>query len=411
MSETFTLACRQLRRHPQRSLAQVVGITLMIALLVLWALVLLSTGREKERLLQRLGTDGILYVPLPWQDGRPASDTKNPLDPGNEGFYIEPSVAKLLPISRVADVRAFPEVEFILPCLQFRFRDTKDYLLYNVGAIDTQATGAFSFFGLSGSDMLSGTTLHEGDRGVVLVSEPLALDRRWKLGALANVAGVVFPMIGIFKTGIRPLSADIYMPWADAERVINRRLSAPLASEASALLVRVKQPSFWPAVKQRLESVFPGCVIDTQQEAVPVVQAQGVQRRGTISLLVLAALFVGLLCWRHQWAVTRERRGDLGILKALGWNDRVLSRQVFYEALIPALIGGTWGGSLGLLLAAWPGFGRLLGTTVGLDGATELIVLVGGVGCSLGGGLIAGFWSAGQAAGVAPVVFLRSEKR
>jgi putative ABC transport system permease protein len=121
---------------------------------------------------------------------------------------------------------------------------------------------------------------------------------------------------------------------------------------------------------------------------------------------------------------------ELGTLKAIGWTQRLVVRQVAGEAVTQGVLGGLLGLALGLLLAAIvTGFGPTLtassnpaggGSIFGIGGASLKVsrdvtlsapisatVIVGGLAVAILGGLLAGAAGALRAARLRPADALR----
>ena len=132
-----------------------------------------------------------------------------------------------------------------------------------------------------------------------------------------------------------------------------------------------------------------------------------------------------------------KRIRELGTLKALGWRQRLVVRQVTGESVVQGLLGGLAGavigvggaaliGALGISLDAsvaaeqTGGFGPPGGgpfgqgaveagsSTVTLDAPVDLGLLLLAIGLAVVGGLIAGAVGGGRAARLRPAEALRS---
>jgi putative ABC transport system permease protein len=97
-----------------------------------------------------------------------------------------------------------------------------------------------------------------------------------------------------------------------------------------------------------------------------------------------------------------ERRGEIGLRRALGATRRQVATQFVGEALILASAGGLAGVALGALVTAAYAASR------GWDARVPGIAVVGGIVASLVIGVIAGVYPARRAASMSPTEALRS---
>jgi putative ABC transport system permease protein len=121
-----------------------------------------------------------------------------------------------------------------------------------------------------------------------------------------------------------------------------------------------------------------------------------------VTSLVLGAAALGVFATAASAAL--ERRREVGVLKALGAEEKRVVRLFAAEAIAMGLAGGVLGFGLGLLMAeaiAWPVFGTFIAPSARALGVSLAV----GLGVSLGASLP----PIRRAARVAPVAVLRGE--
>jgi putative ABC transport system permease protein len=113
-----------------------------------------------------------------------------------------------------------------------------------------------------------------------------------------------------------------------------------------------------------------------------------------------------LFALKSQFGSVVERTKEIGILKAIGWADSDITRQVFLESLLQGLAGGIIGVGLGYLVTLLiPSLGLV--STPGLVlTVSPLLPLIGMV-FSISGGVLAGIFPAWRAAKLQPSEALR----
>ena len=223
-------------------------------------------------------------------------------------------------------------------------------------------------------------------------------------------------------------SADVYLPLTELQT---------LASEkrlANVVLVRAGSSSDVSRVKQEIQTAFPEAQVATSKDVADtisgsLVDASNLSHDLGLALSVVAAVAAFLLAALLALSSVGKRVRELGTLKALGWTQRMVVRQVAGESLAQGILGGIFGIVLGVLVAlAVDAFGpaltassttggNLLGLgastartatqTVSLTAPVGVAVLALGFALALCGGLIAGTAGALRAARLRPADALR----
>jgi putative ABC transport system permease protein len=124
--------------------------------------------------------------------------------------------------------------------------------------------------------------------------------------------------------------------------------------------------------------------------------------RGLFLALGAVALLVGAIGIANVMVIgVLERRGEIGLRRALGATRAHVRRQFLTESVLLSAIGGLAGVLLGV--AATAAYAALRGWAMVIPGAAVL----GGLGASLLAGMLAGLYPAARAARLAPTEALR----
>jgi putative ABC transport system permease protein len=243
------------------------------------------------------------------------------------------------------------------------------------------------------TDILHGKFLDPKARKNVMVEEAYAKAHHIEVDQKVTVAGTPFNVVGIVNSGIRPVKADVYIPYVEAEELVNSRMKGtPLQHGFNALLVEVLNSRVQDQAMKDVKALSPGLVVSTYACYRPAAQVMGMNETAIRILVVLVMIGVVLFAAKSQFASVVERRGDIGVLKAIGWSGRQVVTLLLAESVTQGLIGGLLGGlaaAVGLAIwsAALPG-----GSSTNTAGDLPMIggVLGAGVLLALLGGILAG---------------------
>lgn len=274
---------------------------------------------------------------------------------------------------------------------------------------------------------------------VALVDRTYAATNELSVGSTIDVAGSDVEIVGILgsTSDSADTAANVYLPLSTAQTL------AGVDDVISTVYVQADSAASIDAVQAALADELPDATVTSQSELASTVSGSLssatalITNLGTwlsIIVLVVAVVLSVLLTLSGVGRRTRE----FGTLKAIGWSNGRVVRQVAGESMVQGLIGGAVGlvlGIAGIVLinvlrptvaassagqGAGPG-GMGPGPTGGGGGmlqtpAADVVlqapftpwVLVAAVGLAVLGGLVAGAFGGWRAARLSPAEALRS---
>jgi putative ABC transport system permease protein len=219
---------------------------------------------------------------------------------------------------------------------------------FSVQGIDVDAA---SVGPLTTVTLLDGRTLEASDAGtdVAVLDSAYATTAELAVGDALTVGGRSFEIVGLVSSG----SADAETP---ANAYIPLDVAQTLSGNEgmlSTIYVQAADASQVAALASELEEALPDATVSTQEDLASSVSgslstaSDLVGNLGTwLSAIVLAAAFVLAILFTISGVGRRTR--EFGTLKAIGWSNGRIVRQVAGEALVQGLIGGAVGIALGL---------------------------------------------------------------
>ena len=375
MIDQIHCAVRELVRKPLRSFFTMLGYVFGSGFVFALALFLHQETAARQDILNYMGTHFVAFAPAQYKNDNFVASGPWPIDIANETFFAEPMVVTtLLPVSLADSIAQIPEVRAVTPFLLFRFKAMEH--IYSVGGFNSADEVALAGTATTKEDVVSGVFLSPDDRGAVIVDEKYALMWELSVGSVVKVADRLFPVIGIVRPGARPVRADIYMNWPDAEAMINKRVSPQLNNQANLFLVQSAGIQSHDQAMKKVEKLMPSGLINTTNCSVPAIEVMGLSENSLWAVMIVAFIVVLLFAANSSWVSVLERQRDLAIVKALGWKNSVVLQQIFIEALLLALVGCILGLVAGYLAADT--IARIADIAIGLTAiSSEVMALAG----------------------------------
>lgn len=310
---------------------------------------------------------------------------------------------------------------------------------FTVLGIDPAVTSVGPLASVAVSD---GRALDADDAGalVALVDATYATTNEIAVGDTIDVAGSDVEVVGIVAStsDSADTAANVYLPLDTAQEL------SGAGDVISTVYVQAESAGSIDAVQAALADELPDATITSQSELASTVSGSLssatslITNLGTWLSIIVLAVAVLLSVLLTLSGVSRRTR-EFGTLKAIGWSNGRVVRQVAGESMVQGLIGGAVGLALGIAgivvinlvkpTVAAAAAGNAEGGPGGMGGgptggggmfqtqqAADIVlqapftpwVLVAAVGLAVLGGLVAGAFGGWRAARLSPAEALRS---
>jgi putative ABC transport system permease protein len=267
-----------------------------------------------------------------------------------------------------------------------------------------------------------------------ILSVSYARSKNLNVGNTIKLGGKTFAIVGLSKPPLGGQASDVYVELSTLQKLSNR------TGRVNTVQVRADSAGDVGSVSKAIAASFTGAQVTTTKDLADRVGGSLVDAKnlsndlGTaLAIVALAAAF--LIASLLTLSSVTKRIRELGTLKALGWSQRLVVRQVAGESLAQGAIGALVGVIIGVGGAALIGavspsltasvaqaapagggpfaaaFGQGAVTSgsqsVGLDAPIDPSVILLAVALALAGGLIAGAFGGLRAARLRPADALR----
>jgi putative ABC transport system permease protein len=190
-----------------------------------------------------------------------------------------------------------------------------------------------------------------GGNHEALLAGSYASQHGLRVGAKLNLNGTVFTVVGFVRPPLGGQTADVYISLPQLQVLAGQKGSI------NVVLVRATSGADVAAVQKQIETQFPRAQVASAKQVAnsisgSLVDAASLSKRLGTALAVLAAAAAFLLAILLTLSSVGKRVRELGTLKALGWTQWLVVRQVMGESLAQGVVGGLIGVVLGVAVAA-----------------------------------------------------------
>ncbi len=154
-------------------------------------------------------------------------------------------------------------------------------------------------------------------------------------------------VVGIVRSPLGGQSSDVYVQLSVLQKLADRE------GRVNVVNVRARDAAVVPAVARAIPTLLPRASVTTAEQLADriggsLVDAQKLSDRLGTALAAVALVAALLIASLLTLAGVAKRTRELGTLRAIGWPQRLVVRQVGMESLAVGLIGGIFGAGVGL---------------------------------------------------------------
>jgi putative ABC transport system permease protein len=220
---------------------------------------------------------------------------------------------------------------------------------YTIGGVDQTQPGIAL---VTPSQITKGHYFSPAGGREALVAGTYAAKEKLKVGSKLDLNGKAFTVVGLVSPPLGGQTADVYLPLKQLQTLASQK------GLANVVLVRADKSSSVAAVKKEIENQLgsDAQVASASQVADTItgslVNASNLSHSLGLVLEIVVAAAAFLLAALLTLSSVGKRVRELGTLKAVGWTQRLVVRQVVGESLAQGIAGGLAGIGLGIIAAA-----------------------------------------------------------
>jgi putative ABC transport system permease protein len=284
---------------------------------------------------------------------------------------------------------------------------------------------------ITSGQISSGRYFSSGSKREAILNVSYAKRKTLAVGDTVTLGGKKFTVVGLAQTPLGGQASDVYIKLTQLQRLSDR------VGRVNTVYVRANDAANVSAVATSIRSSFTGSSVTTAKDLAgrvsgSLIDAKNLTKKLGTALELVALVAAILIASLLTLSSVTKRIRELGTLKAVGWSQRLVVRQVTGESLLQGLLGGVLGvligvggalliGALGLELkatvaqASSGGFGPFGqgaavssgSTTLKLTAPISISLILLAVALAVAGGLVSGAVGGLRAARLRPADSLR----
>jgi len=396
-------ALREINRRKLRSFASIMGYSIGIAFLIIVVTLSQSYNLVAEGALNRIGTHFVVYIP---------ASKSCPCQFGEVGPFFKDAYTPTFNLSIIETVETIESVADAAPCLMFRLNNL------TICGVDFDSLATETNV-VSSNMVIDGNYSRVYESGAVLLDSVFALlegievnDHVFVFNRNFTVVGTVNPSLYSRPAGI----ANMYAPLPVVQEIADYYgdLYNFAVKDINVVLVEISPEGDSEQISSVEQSVLRTVEFYGGQAGALVGYQCGVAARKIVpitqesawAISVVLQFSVVMFALKSQFASIVERTREIGVLKAIGWTDFDVTKQILIESLLIGVFGGVIGIGVGYSIAfIIPQLGWVPIQNLVMKVSPFLVML--GIFVSIGGGIIAGIIPAWRATKLQPAEALR----
>jgi putative ABC transport system permease protein len=215
---------------------------------------------------------------------------------------------------------------------------------------------------------------------VAVVGADLASKNKLKVGSTFTAYGTTITVVGIYNSGSSFADSDVLMPLATVQSL------AKATGDVTDATVSVNNVNNVASVSKAVTAKIGSSADVTSTEATTEAELAPLNSVKTISTYTLIGAIIGaaIILLLSMLMIVRERRREVGVLKALGAPNRSIIGQFIAESTTFTVLGAIVGFVVGAALSS-PIASALVSTTSNANTSNQTGFIRGGRGSFTGG--------------------------
>ncbi len=337
----YSYVLKELRHHHNRTLVNILGIGIGIALFV--SINAVSTAYQKAVSLpfKNLGADVVVQRPE-----KRAVDSGQP--PASMRGVRLPFSNQLLPPGDLEKLKTIEGVDSMASSLLLWEFDKGGFRTI-MGVDLTQP----SLGPVKVKEWLKEGRFPQKE-GEVVLEKHYAKFHHTQIGGTVEINGRPFSVVGLLeiKEGSQIASANIYLPLQDAQGLVGGD-----SNGVNIVYLRLRNPSLLSQVKTSIARQLNGVSVTSSDSSLELMG--GVSKISDQFSFIVSIIALGgavFLIVKAMLSNLVERSREIGILKAVGWTERDVQKQLMGEVFLQSLAGGVIGILMGYFFSYLLGF-------------------------------------------------------